>query len=499
MKIYKTIYDKIYDKAICSKIPKMGDYAALRPDFALGHDPLIAIIVDDFERNEFKIERSILSKCFFTADHFAPPANVERANILKKFLDFSYKNKIKNLKIFEGICHQLMVEYNALTPFSYVIGSDSHTCTAGALSCLAAGYGSMDILHALVKGYIYERKYPVVRVNFNGTAPEFIDGRDISFTLIDRTGEGGANGAALEYFDVNASLAMDDRFSIACATVETGAAAGIFAADNTLTDYIRQRNGGRPDILQIKSLAAPGLYKKNAKQPGFILNAGRRRNKKTTFPSASWRAHGGISFERYYRDISFEYDSNIDITLDSLEPLIAQPHDFTNITPVSKIKNNVSLDQVFIGSCASGRFLDFKRMCAIIDLLENKKREKYYYNGAKQTAASNNVFTGIKRAGKTRLIITPASQKIFIEAMKAGYIEKLINFGAVITNPSCGPCGGIDKGIIAGGETCLTTATRNFKGRMGPPSSNVYLSSAATAIYSAYTGKLSDWREIFNK
>ena len=80
--------------------------------------------------------------------------------------------------------------------------------------------------------------------------------------------------------------------------------------------------------------------------------------------------------------------------------------------------------------------------------------------------------------------------------MKAGYIEKLINFGAVITNPSCGPCGGIDKGILAEGETCLTTATRNFRGRMGPLSSSVYIVSAPSAIYSAYAGSIADVEEL---
>lgn len=441
MKTYKTISDKIYESSRTATVDEIGGYAALTPELILGHDPLIAIMVDDFEKNGFKIGAASKRKCLFTADHFAPPASSARACILKKFLDFSFRNKIKNLRIFEGICHQLMVENPSLMPFSYVIGSDSHTCTAGALSCLASGYGSMDIMHALVKGYIYERKFPAVRVRFIGKAPDHIDGRDIALALIAKTGEGGANNMVAEYFDGGASIAMDDRFSISCAAVETGASAGIFAADNILLNYICERNGVR----------AGGFGAKNISD----FNAG----------------------------ISFEYDRTIDVDLGRMKPLVAIPHDFSNISKISGLKKNAALDQVFIGSCASGRLLDFRRMCDIIDKISASGKKR----GAKAIARRNK---------KTRLIITPSSQNIFIAAMKAGYIEKLINFGAVITNPSCGPCGGIDKGILAEGETCLTTATRNFRGRMGPLSSSVYIASAPSAIYSAYAGTIADVEEL---
>jgi len=441
MKKYRTIYEKIYEKSRRPGVKPAGDYKALVPGLILGHDPLVAIMIDDFEKNGFKINPAVKDICFFTADHFAPPASAERANILKKFLDFSFGNDIKNLKIFEGICHQLMVENESLAPFSYVIGSDSHTCTAGALACLASGYGSMDIMHAMVEGHIFEKKFSAVKVDFKGKMPDYIDGRDIALALIKKTGEGGAGDTALEYFDNSGALEMDDRFSIACATVETGAAAGIFAADNILIDYILKRSG---------------------------------RNK---------IKFGAAEIEKYYGDISFEYEKTLRFDLSRINPLVAIPHDFSKIYEVESLKKDVMLDQVFIGSCASGRLLDFKRMCETIDRINSKKK----------TAG------GARRNKKTRLIITPASQKIFIEAMKAGYIEKLINFGAVITNPSCGPCGGIDKGIIGGGEICLTTATRNFRGRMGPLDSSVYISSAVTAIYSAYAGIVADPREIYGR
>jgi 3-isopropylmalate/(R)-2-methylmalate dehydratase large subunit len=101
-----------------------------------------------------------------------------------------------------------------------------------------------------------------------------------------------------------------------------------------------------------------------------------------------------------------------------------------------------------------------------------------------------------KVAAGTRLLVTPASQSIYKEAIVKGYLQTIMEAGGVILNPSCGPCGGIDKGILGSGEKCLSTSNRNFQGRMGDPSSQVYLVSPLTAAASALTGRISDPREV---
>lgn len=435
---YRNFYEKIFGLAIDRKVKPAGGYYAVSPDLILGHDPLIAIMVDDFRKLGKKMPRGVREKCFFVADHFAPPSTIERAGILKKFLDFTAEEKIRGTRVFEGICHQLLVESPDVRPFSFIIGSDSHTVTAGALSSVAAGYGSLDILSALATGVVYEKKYPVIGVRFTGKMKRFVTGRDIGLEIISRIGEGDAANRVFEYSDETAGgIHMDDRFSISNASVECGAFTGLFRPDGVLLEYLAKRDN-RP----IKEL---------------------RRY-----------------FSRYSSDVGAGFDSSLEVDLSKLNPRIALPHDFSDIRDVARLRRDVAPDQVFIGSCASGRLLDFKYMCDAIDALGRRCKK-----------------AAVKKAPRVRLIVTPASKNIYLQAMQAGYLEKLANFGAVITNPSCGPCGGIDKGIIGENEVCLSTSTRNFRGRMGPLSSQIYIASPVTAILSAFTGKITPPEEIF--
>ncbi|PIU18973.1 MAG: 3-isopropylmalate dehydratase [Elusimicrobia bacterium CG08_land_8_20_14_0_20_59_10] len=436
--IYRNFYEKIFELAVAGSPKPAGGYYALAPGLILGHDPLIALLVDDFRELRRKMPRGVNGKCFFTADHFAPPSTIERAGILKKFLDFSAEEKIRTVKVFEGICHQLLVESPQARPFSFIIGSDSHTVTAGALASVAAGYGSMDILGALATGAVREKKYPVIGVRFTGKKKRFVTGRDIGLEIIARIGEGGAANRVLEYSDETAArIHIDDRFSVSNASVECGAFTGLFRPDAVLLEYLAKR-----DNRSVKEL---GRY-----------------------------------FSDYASDVGAGFDSSLGIDLSGLNPRVALPHDFSDIRDVSRLRRGVALDQVFIGSCASGRLLDFKYMCDTLDALGTRYRK-----------------TAVKKAPRVRLIVTPSSKNIYLRAMRAGYLEKLVNFGAVITNPSCGPCGGIDKGILGENEVCLSTSTRNFRGRMGPFSSEIYIASPVTAILSAFTGKITPPEEVF--
>ena len=105
---------------------------------------------------------------------------------------------------------------------------------------------------------------------------------------------------------------------------------------------------------------------------------------------------------------------------------------------------------------------------------------------------------GHKVAAGTRFLVTPGSQSIYLEALKLGYVETLMEAGAVVTNATCGACGGGHLGVLAAGETCITASTRNFKGRMGDPSAKIYMASPATVAASAIAGEISDPTEFLN-
>ncbi|MGQ9679152.1 MAG: 3-isopropylmalate dehydratase large subunit [Candidatus Bathyarchaeia archaeon] len=168
-------------------------------------------------------------------------------------------------------------------------------------------------------------------------------------------------------------------------------------------------------------------------------------------------------------DPNASYERVIRLNAGELEPQVACPHKVDNVKPVEKVAG-VKIDQVFIGSCTNGRYEDLEVAASI---LHNRRIHP-----------------------SVRLIIVPASKDIYLNALKNGIIETLMQAGALVSNPSCGACFGGHIGILAAGEVGLSTSNRNFKGRQGSPEAEVYLSSPATAAASAITGVITDPREV---
>jgi 3-isopropylmalate/(R)-2-methylmalate dehydratase large subunit len=169
-------------------------------------------------------------------------------------------------------------------------------------------------------------------------------------------------------------------------------------------------------------------------------------------------------------DSTYEKIVNMDIS--ELEPQVAVPHSVDNVKPVSEIED-VKVDQAFIGSCTNGRLEDFR---VAAQILKGKK-----------------ISRGV------RLVVIPASQEIYLNAINEGLIKTFMDAGATVGNPNCGPCLGGHMGILADGEACISTSNRNFIGRMGSTKSFVYLASPATVAASAITGKITDPRKNMEK
>ncbi|MFC1926498.1 3-isopropylmalate dehydratase large subunit [Chloroflexota bacterium] len=167
-------------------------------------------------------------------------------------------------------------------------------------------------------------------------------------------------------------------------------------------------------------------------------------------------------------DADAVYDEVIEIDASKLEPMVAKPHTVDNTAPVGDIAGT-KIQQVFIGTCTNGRLDDFKVAAEILK--------------------------GRKRHPDTRLLIAPASREILSGAIEAGYIQVFIEAGGVILPPGCAACVGVHQGVLGDGEVCLSTANRNFHGRMGNPASFIYLASPATAAASAISGEITDPRE----
>jgi 3-isopropylmalate/(R)-2-methylmalate dehydratase large subunit len=177
-----------------------------------------------------------------------------------------------------------------------------------------------------------------------------------------------------------------------------------------------------------------------------------------------------VQFEPQIADPDAEFAAKRTVDLGAIEPLVAYPDTVVeNARPVSEADQS-HIDQAFIGSCANGTLDDFEIAARVVK--------------------------GKKVAPGTRFIVTPGSQAIYLEAIRRGYVETLMEAGAVVTNSTCGACCGYSNGILAPGEKCVTASTRNFKGRMGSPEAEIYLASPATVAATAIRGTLTDPREL---
>jgi 3-isopropylmalate/(R)-2-methylmalate dehydratase large subunit len=232
-----------------------------------------------------------------------------------------------------------------------------------------------------------------------------------------------------------------------------------------------------PEVAQYKSVefVGPTAEKMSISSRMTMANMGVEIGAKFSFFEADQktldflkgRAKRPVGLFKADSDANYEQVYELDVS--RLEPQIALPHDIGNTKPISEV-GEIKVDQAFLGTCTNGRLEDFKVAAAILK--------------------------GKKVNPNTRLLVFPASWEIYMEILKEGVLETLIQAGGVICNPGCGPCLGGHMGLIASGEKCIATSNRNFKGRMGSPQGEVYLGSPATIAASAIAGKIVDPRKI---
>ena len=183
-------------------------------------------------------------------------------------------------------------------------------------------------------------------------------------------------------------------------------------------------------------------------------------------------ACGKTGIETVHPDADANYFDVRKIDLSTLEPLVALPDSVLNNSRAVADVAGTPIDQAFIGSCANGTLDDL-------------------------TLAAR-VLCDRKVSPKTRLIVTPGSQQVYLQALRNGVIATLVEAGAVITNPTCGACGGGHMGVLGPDEVCITASTRNFKGRMGDPSAKIYMGSPATVAASSIAGAITDPRTMLH-
>lgn len=174
-----------------------------------------------------------------------------------------------------------------------------------------------------------------------------------------------------------------------------------------------------------------------------------------------------------YMEVKSDSDSElekVEMDVSELEPVVSIPHSVDNVRPVREVEG-LEIDQAFLGSCTNGRLDDL--------------------------VVAFKMLKGRRIAQNVRLVVSPASMRIYVEALRMGIMEEIVKAGGVVTTPTCGACLGMSRGVLAEGEVAISSSNRNFMGRMGDESSKVYLASPATVIASALEGRITDPRRHF--
>ncbi len=416
----KTFVEKVLAAKSGNEEVVAGQIVMVRPEHLLTHDNTAAIVVkigDDLK--EYGVARTDMPVIIL--DHVVPAANEKTATNHKKIREFVATYDIPNF--FDGgrgICHQVLLEEGFAKPGTIIVGSDSHTCSYGAVGVFSTGIDRTEAAALMLRGETWLKVPDTIKITLTGELKAPVSAKDLVLTIIGDIGADGANYQAVEFHGNIGSLSIEDRFTIANMGVEMGAKVAVFPVDDQTEAY----------------LGSIGVDKG--------------------------------SYQAYQADEDAQYIQELTFDMSSVVPVVAQPHTVDNVKPVSEVKG-VEFDQFFLGTCTNGRLGDLRKAAAILE--------------------------GKKIAKGTRLLVLPASKNIFETALEEGIISTLSKAGAMILPPGCGPCLGAHLGCLAPGERCLSTANRNFKGRMGCKDAEIFLASPETVAASALSGKLVDPRE----
>ena len=410
----KTFVEKILaaNAGLDSVVP--GQIVTVKPAHLLTHDNTSAIIAKVApELKRFGVVRKDLH--VIVLDHVTPAANEKTATGHQAIRSYVAEHDIAHFyDVGFGVCHQVVVEEGIARPGLIIVGSDSHTCSYGAVGAFATGIDRTEAAALLLTGETWLRVPTTIRIELEGALVGGATAKDLVLQIIGDIGADGATYQAVEFHGEGvANLSMAERLTIANMGIEMGAKAAVFPIDRVAEQHLE--------------------------------------------------SVGVQDYQTFWADEDASYSRVLKYQLGEIKPVVALPHTVDNIRYV-KDAEGIVFEQLFLGTCTNGRLEDLR--------------------------AAAEVLAGRKIAEGVRFLVGPASKAVFEAALEEGIITTLSKAGATILPPGCGPCLGAHMGALAPGEKCLSTANRNFKGRMGCKESEIYLASPLTLAATALRGKL---------
>jgi len=420
----QTFVQKVLARGSGREYVKVGEVVTVEPDRALSHDNSAAI------RSYFEslgVERVWApDRMAITLDHAAPAPTVKHAENHKVIREFVREQGIANFfEVGRGICHQVLSEEALILPGQIILGADSHTPHFGWLGAFGAGIGRSEMATIWASGELWLRAPESIQIRLKGEFPPNVTSKDLALSLIGKFGADGALYRSVEFTgEAIEQFTVEDRMVLVNMMAEFGAKNAYIEPDESVFDWLAPRLAKRTRISEADALSQ-------------------------------------IQESALYPDGDAEYEQVIEIDVEELTPVIAKPHTVDNVVPLREMAGK-RVDQAYIGTCTNGRLTD---IAAAADVVRGKR---------------------IKQG--TRLMIVPASSEVLERATDAGYISDLVKAGAVVSPPGCGACMGNHLGVLAPGEVCISSANRNFQGRMGTRDAEIYLASPAVVAASALTG-----------
>lgn len=427
-----------------------GQVIDAKPDVALSHDNTAAIA------RIFRaigLDRvAIPDRLCVTLDHAVPAPTPKHAQNHAEVRAFVKEQGIQHFfEVGRGICHQVLSEEALALPGQLVLGADSHTTHFGWLGAFGAGIGRTEMAAIWATGELWLRVPESMKVIVTGELGRGITSKDLCLHLIGLLGADGGLYQSIEFHgEAIANMSLASRMVIPNMMAEFGAKNAYLVPDDKVFEYLAERRARNAE--------------RGTRSVESAIN-----NQQHLHHAADAVQVSAIESMAIYPDDDAVYASTHVIDAASIELKVAVPHTVDNVKPLREVAGT-KVHQAFLGTCTNGRLEDL--------------------------AIAAEIMKGHCVADGTRLLVIPASSEIYVQAIQAGYVQTLLEAGAVFGTPGCGPCMGNHMGILAPGEACVSTANRNFKGRMGQPDADIYLASPAIVAASAIKGVLADPREI---
>ncbi|WP_376792014.1 3-isopropylmalate dehydratase large subunit [Thermoflexus sp.] len=412
----------------------VGEIVDARPDLILSHDNTAAIARMFYQLGLKRVKDP--DRLAITLDHAVPPPTPRHAQNHAEIRRFVAEQGVRHFfEAGRGICHQVLSEEALVLPGQMILGADSHTTHFGWMGAFGAGVGRSEVLALWATGEIWLRVPESIRIVLEGRMPAGVTTKDLCLRIFGDLGADGGLYRSVEFAGPGVhALSIESRMTLTNFMAEFGVKNAYLPPDDAVFDWL-----------------AP------------------RRARRTGEPTeAVWER---IAAGALYPDPDALYEAECVYRLDDLEPMVACPHSVDHVKPLREVAGT-RVDMAFIGTCTNGRLEDI--------------------------AAAAEILRGRRIAPGVRLLVIPASSEVLQEALRRGYIQALVEAGAMIGVPGCGPCMGNHMGIPAPGEVVISSGSRNFRGRMGTPEAEIYLASPAVVAASALRGRITDPREVLS-